>query len=102
MKKWSTKASKHRLSAFGFFGIVSVILLQVLVLSYKEKQAENLHSASSTYVVCHAKPKNDDKRAERYYCSSRGCYSDEIFEMRIIGTYTEKEMCVGMADSFGK
>lgn len=94
-----TFSYRHWILLSVFVGTILMLALQGMTRVLGSDNDPASHVAASTLVVCHSMPRGDTG-TETYFCSTRGCYSDETYEQRVVGTYPDIETCRGMADSF--
>ena len=79
--------------------ILTVLVDTVMIRRYEHRLAK--HAAAPTFTVCHAveKPHSLGTRSypEKYLCSNEGCYSDEVYDMSVVGAYQDGNTCAGIA-----
>ena len=98
-KSLTTQKLMKKVAAFSLITVLFVVLLDLVTIRGYEHQLAQ-HAAASTFTVCHGIPKKTMPVShEKYYCSNEGCYSDDQFEMSVIGSYQDGNTCAGIAKS---
>jgi hypothetical protein len=92
----STRRNLQRIGIIGLIGLVLILLVDVVSMRGYERRL-SLRAAAPTYTVCHAEEKEGNR--EKYYCSNEGCYSDDMYEATVVGSYEDGNVCVGIAKS---